>query len=292
MAPENGINNERVKFFDLEEYVSKISLNDNTKYHLEDTTNDFHRFANSLAKYSDPVVNAFLINSYKEELDASNQLESHHDAPKDLYKEKVFFNKGEMNHEMIKKVHGYAYNGSGISDYRKCPAWIGNDEKVIWYPPEYEDIEPFMEKFIKIYKNDNYFEGQNDPFISSFLAALLLIRIQPFKDGNKRTSRLVQNIKFTDKINELYGTTLVLSPINLSKRIHTYSPVYYKRIHNIYFDLEHENNDEINEWFDFYLSMCDEQMYYLTNKIKRKNYSTNYLNNSGDKNYEKIKSKA
>ncbi len=44
---------------------------------------------------------------------------------------------------------------------------------------------------------------------------------------------------------------------------------YVNRINDIYFDLEHDSNHEINRWFDFVLNMVDEQLYYGKEKIPR-----------------------
>lgn len=46
-------------------------------------------------------------------------------------------------------------------------------------------------------------------------------------------------------------------------------PTYARRINDIYFDLEHDSNDETNRWFDFILNMTDEQLYFNTNRLPR-----------------------
>ena len=40
------------------------------------------------------------------------------------------------------------------------------------------------------------------------------------------------------------------------------------RIDNIYFDIKHDSNNEINAWFDFILDMVDEQLYKSTNMLQ------------------------
>ena len=42
---------------------------------------------------------------------------------------------------------------------------------------------------------------------------------------------------------------------------------YINVLDNIYFDLDHDNNEYINKWFDFILNMADEQIYYSTNRV-------------------------
>ena len=60
---------------------------------------------------------------------------------------------------------------------------------------------------------------------------------------------------------------LKLCPLNLSQNILLNQFTYVNRIDDIYFDLEHDSNHEINRWFDFMLNMVDEQIYYNNNKL-------------------------
>lgn len=93
------------------------------------------------------------------------------------------------------------------------------------------------------------------------------MRIHPFSDGNGRTARMLHNIKFTDSINKIYGMNLKICPLNLSHSIFINKPTYARRIDDIYFDLDHDCNEEINRWFNFLLNMIDEQIYYHNNRI-------------------------
>ena len=70
-------------------------------------------------------------------------------------------------------------------------------------------------------------------------------------------------------INKLYGTRLKLSPLNLSGSILVNKITYVNRINNIYFDLQHDNNEAINRWFDFILDMADERLYMANNLLDR-----------------------
>lgn len=104
---------------------------------------------------------------------------------------------------------------------------------------------------------------------------LLFVRIHPFLDGNGRTSRIIHNIKFTESVNKLYGTRLKISPLNLSQSILLNKITYINRINSIYFDLEHDTNRSINDWFDFILDMVDEQIYYAGSRLD--NIDSRYL---------------
>ena len=78
---------------------------------------------------------------------------------------------------------------------------------------------------------------------------------------------MLHNIKFTELINDIYGMNLKICPLNLSQSILINQPTYANRINNIYFDLEHNSNDEINAWFNFILYMFDEQLFFSISRI-------------------------
>ena len=80
---------------------------------------------------------------------------------------------------------------------------------------------------------------------------------------------MIHNLKFTDSINKIYGIKLKISPLNLSQSILINQPTYAKRINDIYFDLEHDSNDEINRWLDCILNMDDDQLYYSMTNLQR-----------------------
>ncbi len=78
---------------------------------------------------------------------------------------------------------------------------------------------------------------------------------------------MIYNIKFTDAINKIYNTKLKLCPLNISHGILMYKSTYVQKIDEIYFDLEHDCNDEINAWFNFILNRVDDAIFYNMNKI-------------------------
>lgn len=46
MGPEGGVNLNKVKYFDLEEYVDRIKLNDDVLFHADEIGNDFDHYIN------------------------------------------------------------------------------------------------------------------------------------------------------------------------------------------------------------------------------------------------------
>lgn len=143
-----------------------------------------------------------------------------------------------------------------------------------------------MKSYIDYYKKRKLLPLYYNPFLKSALAHLLFVRIHPFGDGNGRTARIIHNITFTSEINKFYGTSLKLSPLNISANIKVNQITYAMRINNVKFNMEEETNKEINKWFDFILNMYEEQIYFQTNRLKEIGgnlRALNLLKNDDDK---------
>jgi hypothetical protein len=271
MGPRNGVNLERVKYFNLEEYIDRISLSSDVLYHVEETSKAFEEYIKFLSNYPDTVILDHMINSFRNEMDYSNKVERHLIRPEEIQKNNVFFDSLAMNHQRIKQLHQFVQEDQDNFkyEYRENEARVSyfdeqGHEHIYWYGAEPEDIKKFMDDFIKFYKSRGLQMIDISPFLKAAICNLLFIRIHPFGDGNGRTARLLYDMKFTEMINRLYGTNLKISPLHLSMSIYINQPTYVKKIDNIYFDVEHDCNDEINKFFDFLLNMTDEQLYYMT----------------------------
>ena len=217
----------------------------------------------------------YWIDSLAKEIQYSQEIENQHIIlPNELEKSGVFFDTLQISHNRIKKLHQFVTKSETPTDYRKGEIKVsrltqGMEEEIFWYGVQSEDLKQFLNDFIKIYKNSSLAFINSNPFLKSALMHLLFVRIHPFTDGNGRTARMIHNIKFTESINKIYGMNLKICPLNLSLSILVNKPTYAKRINNIYFDLEHDCNEELNLWFDFVLNMIDEQIYYNNNRITR-----------------------
>lgn len=277
MKPVNGMNPATVNYFPLMEYVRKIDINDRVLYHLEDTNRSFDEYIKHLAQYDDYTVLHHWIASAFNELNFSQRIENHLINPADMLKESIFFDTLQMSHARIKRLHQFVldvddkatpgdYRGRG-EEVRVSTMRPDGEEVLFWRGAQGEDVKKFMDDFVTLYKSNSLSLLNSNPFLKSALVSLLFVRIHPFTDGNGRTSRMVYNIKFTDLINKIYNTKLKLCPLNLSRVIMMYRPTYAQRINDIYFDLEHDCNEEINAWFDFILTRADEEIFYNSNKV-------------------------
>ena len=273
MGPENGINLERVSYFPLKEYISRIKLTDDVLYHCEETSLAFDKYINKLIQYDNKTIFYFLLSSFEREIRDTNLIENHLISPREIEEENIFFDSLSISHKRIKDLHRFATGENEEYDYRKIDAWvrrkIGNNETIYWYGANPEDIKKFMDDFIEIYKGKSISAINSNPFIKSILVHLLIMRIHPFKEGNGRTSRMIQNMKFTELINKIHGYQLKISPLHLSKSILLNKQTYYKKINSIYFDLHHDSNIEINKYIDFMLDMFDEQIFYMSNYLEK-----------------------
>ena len=278
MGPIKGINLDRVNYFNLEEYIGRIHLCKDTLYHVESTSNEFEKYIKFLSNYNYSTIMDYLIDSFTVELQYSNMVERHLIKPEDIDKNDVFFNSLAMNHNRIKQLHKFVQEDEDNFqyDYRENEARVSYiDEKgkehIYWYGAEPEDIKRFMDDYINIYKSNGVKLLDINPFINAALCHLLFVRIHPFNDGNGRTARLIYDMKFTKMINKLYDTNLKISPLHLSMSIYLNQPTYARRINDIYFDVKHDCNEEINNYFNFMLNMTDDQIHYLMrDQSKRK----------------------
>lgn len=177
----------------------------------------------------------------------------------------------------IKRLHQLVMGEDKWEDYRHSDVHVSRiirrgeklEEQIFWHGAEHHDVRKFMNSFIAAYKSTSLSLIHTNPFLKSALIHLLFVRIHPFTDGNGRTARMIHNIKFTEGINKIYGSKLKICPLNISQNILLNQRTYANRLDDIYFDLDHDSNDEINKWFHFVLDMADEQLYFSMNRLPK-----------------------
>lgn len=275
----NRENPNKVKYFELKDYISKIRLNSNVLEHMEETNKEFDSYMKRInVCEEEDVIHLWLI-SMAEELVKSNQIERHYVKKQDILKEDLYIQNLNVNHERIHEIRNFVLKDEPINGYRKGPVRVSaiykdKPEKIFWWGPEAEDVPKFMNDFIDVYNSKEMSVIDSNPFLKSALIQLLFIRIHPYSDGNGRTARLLHGMKFTEAVNKVYDKNYKLCPLNISGNILINQYTYVDILDNIYFDLEHDNNLYINKWFNFILNMIDEQLYYSNSKLNnlRKTY--------------------
>lgn len=278
---ERGMNSDYINYFELEEYVSRIILLPKLLEHLESTNCEFDKYMKKLSTYDEDYIINYWIYLLYQELKYSQKIENTKFDITTLADKSVFFDTLNITHKRIHELHNFAVEKEIMRgeleetfEYRNKPVNVSRfnsngQEEIFWRGANPEDVQKFMNDFIKVYKHSGTSLIYSNPFLASSLMHLLFVRVHPYLDGNGRTARVIHNIKFTEMINKLHGTRLKLSPLNLSGSILINKITYVKRINNIYFDLEHDTNESINRWFDFILDMADERIYVATSKLDK-----------------------
>lgn len=276
---------QKINYFDLFDFIEKIKISPIVLEHIKDTNENFYEYFKKLSKFDDKFVLYFLVSLARDEINNNQKVENHRIKEFDFSISNLFFDGPIMSHNRLHNIHKFVMqdeeNNNNIGAYRDFPVRVSkiidNKEEIYWYGVNHEDIKQFMDKFIEVYRSKNTSILDSDPFIKSSLMHLLLVKIQPYYDGNRRTARILHNIKFTEIINEMYDMDLRISPINISESIRLNILSYVKALNNTYFDLEHNNNEIINYWFNLMLNLYDEQL-----------YRNKHIIDNIDKNVEKI----
>ena len=259
----------KIEYFNLLDFIEKIKVDPFVLEHMEDINKEFDEYFKELSKLDDKFVLYFLTSLARDEINNNQKVENHKIKDFDFSIANLFFDSLEISHNRIHELHRFAMKDDENIEkhgvYRKNPARVSkiydDKEEIYWYGVEPEDINKFMDDFIKVYKSRKPSVLDSNPFIKSSLIHLLLAKIQPYFDGNRRTARTLHNIKFTEIINEIYDMDLKICPINLSESITLNILSYIKVLNNTYFDLNHDNNEIINYWFNLMLNMYEEQLY-------------------------------
>ena len=271
----NGMNSDIIEYFSLEDYIDRIVLLPDTLEHLQDTSSNFKDYLKKLFSYDETYILDYWIYLLYEELKSTKKIENIDFSKINLMDDEIFFNKMAISHHRIHELHNFiaAEDNEPSFCYRKCEVDVSrfnsnNEKEIFWRGVQAKDVERFMDDFLKIYKRNDISITMNHPFIKSALVHLLFLRIHPYIDGNGRTARMLHNLKFTELINDIYKTNLRISPLPLSKSLLINKITYVKATDNIYFDLKHDTNDAINNWFNMILNMTDEQIYFASHKLE------------------------
>ena len=273
---EDGHNLDKVELFLLRDFIQSIRISNSTLEHMEETSQEFDKYMKTLSQFKQKdVLNYWLSESYNEIID-SNRIENHFISRKEILKSDLFekvVNK-PLTHPIIERLHQFSLQDKKAkrekyrkSDIRVSSIYEDGREEIFWFGAEPEDVQQFMDDFLDVYNTNTISVINSNPFLKSALIHLLFVRIHPFSDGNGRTARLLQSIKFTESISRLYGKKFNLCPINLSESIYINRNTYVNIINNIYFDITNNNTKYMNKWFDFMLNMVDEQIFHRQTHI-------------------------
>ena len=270
------LNDSYVNYFSLFEYVKKIKLSSELLEHLEYTNCDFDTYMHEISKYDEEyIINHWIYLLYNE-LRFSQKIEHSSFDVHNLVDKGIFFDTLNISNKRIIDIHNFVTEEDMEPTFKYRSGEVNvskyntdGTEDIFYRGVMAKDVNKFMNDFINIYKHNGTSLIFSNPFLVSALMHLLFVRIHPFADGNGRTTRVIHNIKFTESVNKLYGTKLKISPLNLSESINLNKITYVNKLNDIYFDLDHDNEEAINKWFNFILDMVKEQLYRAMNKLEK-----------------------
>ncbi|MDD3241970.1 MAG: Fic family protein [Bacilli bacterium] len=257
-------------------YVENIKLNDNVLEHLKETELELLTYMEELSHLNDQALDIFLFDAMIKENISSSELENGLYSPSvvNMCQDKLNDNDAKMTEEMIKEVNkcilrdNNSFHDGGI--YRNCSAWVGNIdgkfgiENARYIAPPEDKIENLMEQFIDYVNADINI----NPILKSAIIHILFIKIHPFSDGNGRSARILHHHTMTQLINKKYNTKFQWPIINLSKFLDLTRGNYYTCENDIIFDMETDNNESWNKWFNYILNRIDDNLYYYKEDLK------------------------
>lgn len=265
-----------IRHFSLEEYVDKIKVNDMVKDHLQYTEDEFIEYIEKISKYDMDYINKYWIYLLYDEMKSNQAIEDYHPHNIDKIPDRLLSNNMVMTNNKIHELHDIIMQGTnkdGLA-YRDRSVRVSSirpngEEEIFYYGANHEDVDRFMNDFVKIYNHiDNKYIEQSS-FLKSALLHMLFLRIHPYRDGNGRTARVLHNLKFTASLSRFYGVSLKLSPINLSDSLNINKITYVNNMNRFAFNNKDDDNEHFNKWFDFMLSMADEQIYKRSQQVDR-----------------------
>ena len=268
---------------ELIERIENIELNDNNKYYLDETMEEYQNYLNKINNFDPKLLKYFLetlremelINNHETEYESTMLLMLHKNSHRENSIKriiKLYSEKEKLDKEDLKLLHKILMQGTqndlSTYDFRKTDnEFVGafnsdGSKRIDYMPIDSSEIENDIDKVL------DYLCGNNidDPFTKSFIAHGIIAVMQPFYDGNTRLSRLLQYAEIWKNTNMLYGTNFQSPTIFLSKNYLMTRGQYRNLITNL---AVNKDNEAWNKWITYNLNMVNEQLYYLNNNIQR-----------------------
>lgn len=147
-----------------------------------------------------------------------------------------------------------------------------NKVHIEYVPPLPNELDTATNDILA-YLNDRDFKGNNNSyvlFIKPLIAHALMTILQPFDDGNSRTSRVLNEVDMMYTTNCLFDAKLEYPLLYLSRGYFIYHQQYRELIKNI--ALEPTDNNW-NKWLLFGLHNIEDYIEYSNNYIAENNFS-------------------
>lgn len=267
----------------LVDNIDKIELNDNNKYFLEEILEKYLNYINQIESFDEKLLKHYLNTLKVNEILNNQQAEDENSFLISLYNNmqrenslnriiKILNEKDDLDKNDLKILHKILMKGTeseiGSEDFRKNDTkFVGafnqdGSKRIDYMPIPSKEIEYNIDEVLKFINNKN----TDNPFVNPFIAHGIISVMQPFDDGNTRTSRLLQHGKIWKNTNKLFSKEFDKPIIYLSKNYLITRGKYRELLTYL---AKEESNEAWNKWFQYNFNMLDEQLYYLNNNIKR-----------------------
>ncbi|MBQ3020927.1 MAG: Fic family protein [Bacilli bacterium] len=267
----------------LVDNVDKININDNNKYHLEDTVNNYINYIKLIENFDEKLLKHYLETIKYHEILNNQHVEKEDSFLISLYNNmyrqnsldtiiKITNEKRDLTKEDLKSLHKILMRGTkseiGAEKFRSTDTkFVGTfnadgTKNIDYIPIPSNEINETVDKAMYFLNNNK----MSEPFMTPIIFHALISVMQPFDDGNTRLSRLVQHAEFWKNTNELYSKSFTKPLLYLSKNYLLTRGDYRGRIA---FLAKEETNEAWNRWIQYNLNMLDEQLYYLNNNVMK-----------------------
>jgi len=265
------------------ESVEKLKLSNRINEHLAETNANYLSFLRKLLFLDEKVLKLYLktvktreiINNQETELEQSFLIELYLNSQRtnSIDIATKMFEDGLITKEEIKKLHRVVIKNSADDDPKNYnfrsdnDKWVGcfgtgGRQVVDYYPPDFKEIDCFME-YILNYLNDEKTDSElNQTLIKPFIVHGLLAYLQAFGNGNTRLARVLQHAKIWHMTNTKEGIFLPTPAIYLSKNYLQTRPQYRELLK----ELAAEQNWDA--WLNYNLNMFDEQLFYSDRNLE------------------------
>lgn len=264
---------------ELIDSINNLKVDDDNKYYLDDTINDYRDYYLKIQSLSLKMQKCYLSTLRDRELEKSSQLEKVDPFILSLYGNmhrknslqeviKLYSEKENLEKKDLLKLHKLIMSGTDNEEksdkFRDSNDYfVGsfNDDgtkRIDYEVLDCNQIDSAIDELLLLLKEKN----TDNPFIIPFIFHASIAIMQPFTDGNTRLSRLIQHGKIWRLTNDIYGTTFESPILYLSENyfVTNYREQITKLANNL-------TNEGWNKWIMFNLNMVNEQLFFQNNNL-------------------------
>lgn len=271
-ASDRVTNDTVIRFGDILNSVFKVHLSQRTINELDYTYERYQEFMNIYEKIENKnmfdeamcTCESLYLHSMELTIDEEKRNLLKSIENKNIKKSAIkYMCEKQLSHDIkipnIKRLHtilleGVALEESKFKSFRKTDVmfvgeFINEHEKyVLYYPPFAKDIQKLMEQILvllndpslnqkepNVYmqKDDKEFDKKYSLLVQPLMIQALISIVQPFLDGNTRTSRVINYAMMLNRTNLIFGKEYTLPLVYLSKYYYPYHKAYRNEIKDI-----------------------------------------------------------